>query len=123
LLVNQVSSALALISKAGQGFSELVTDHLKQVIVAPGIHLISVNPPIYWGSSAILESADEHHVACQLIWVATAIRLHRNARRARRRANSKGLAQACWEAQERFLQTLPDGNWWMDRLRPKDSAA
>jgi hypothetical protein len=118
-----VSAALGLISAAQQGFGELVVDHLKQVIVSPGINLISVDPPVYWGSSAILESSEEPVIACHLIWVATAIRLYRNARRAKRHVDYDGLVKACWEAEERFLQTLPDGDWWIERLRPRNSAA
>jgi hypothetical protein len=123
LVVAQVSAALGLISAAGQGFGELVVDHLQQVIIAPGIHLISVKPPVYWGSSAWLESEEAHYLASQLIWVATSIRLHRNARHAKRRADPEGVAQACWDAQERFLRSFPDGNWWIQRIRPKGSAA
>ena len=90
LITTRVSAALELISTAGQGFGELVVDHLKQVIVASGVHHISVEPPVYWGTSACLESRDPEYIACELIWVATAIRLYRDARQARRRANAVG---------------------------------
>jgi hypothetical protein len=122
-VTTQVSAALQLISAAGQGFGELVVDHLHQVLVAPGIHHISVKPPVYWGTSACLESDDAEYIACELIWVATAIRLYRDAKKTGRRANAAKVADACWQAQERFLGTLPDASWWIQRLRPRGSAA
>jgi hypothetical protein len=121
-VVAQVSAALQLISEAKQGFGELVADHLKQVIVAKGVRVLSVNPPAYWESFDWEDSVDPHRVACMLIWAATAIRLYRDARRFRHRIGDSHVEDVCWEAQERFLKQFPDGDWWIKRMRPKGSA-
>jgi hypothetical protein len=122
-VVAQVGAALQLISEAKQGFGELVADHLRQVIVATGVRVLSVNPPAYWESFDWEDTVDPHQVACLLVWAATAIRLYRDARRSRRRLADSQVENACWEAQQRFLKQLPDGDWWIDRMRPRGSAA
>ena len=121
-VVAQVTAALQLISQAKQGFGELVVDHLRQVIVARDVRVLSINPPAYWESFDWEDTIDPQRVACLLIWAATAIRLYRNARRSHVPIAHSQVDNACWEAQQRFLKQLPDGDWWIDRMRPKGSA-
>jgi len=48
---------------------------------------------------------------------------YRDARHSRRKILDSRVEEACWDAQQRFLRQFPDGEWWIDRMRPKGAAA
>ena len=120
--VAQLGAALERISAANQGFGELVADHLRRIVIAPSPGIVASRTPAYWETANAIAHADPLELASILVYVATWVRLRRDARAFRRRLRIPALRQASWAAQTRFLECFPDGSWWIDRLRPRWSA-
>ena len=118
-LIALVQESLERLSAARQGFGELVTSHLYTVIAVDDVtRMIWVNERVYASQFRGAEKKSGHYLACQLIWSATAIRLARDARVARRPFDRKRVGQACWEAQKRFLEQFDDSERWIRYLDP-----
>jgi hypothetical protein len=114
-----VQDALERLSAARQGFGELVTSHLRTVVaVDDAARMIWVNERVYASQFRGPEKNSGHYLACQLIWTATAIRLARDARAARRPLDRARVGLACWKAQKRFLEQFDDSERWIRYLDP-----
>ena len=118
-LITVVQDGLERLSAARQGFGELVTSHLHTVIaVDDTTRMIWVKERVYASQFSGPEKRSGHYLACQLIWTATAIRLSRDARGARQPFDRARTAEACWEAQKRFLLQFDDSERWIRHLDP-----
>lgn len=109
--------ALDRIRAARGGFDELVVDHLHFVAamdLAAGHTLPAVRGYAYPFTGADRENG--HALACRLIWVATAIRLARDAAAQGRSPDAAAVRQACHEARLRFVRQFPDSEQWESYL-------
>jgi hypothetical protein len=114
-----LSDALGRLSRAGQGFGELVTSHLRMVVATDHVAQAYVLPSSAWGSTFQDQARTNGHVlACHLVWAATAIRLARDAKAAGRKADRSAISDACWAAQQRFLNQFDDAEEWIEYMRP-----
>jgi hypothetical protein len=114
-----VSDALRRISAAGQGFGELVASHLRTVIITHDLPSEVVPGTRAWVTNfSRAEARNSHYLACRLIWVATATRLARDAKRSGKPLDSGQVRRACWDAQRRFLLQFEDAERWIEHMDP-----
>jgi hypothetical protein len=105
--------ALDRIAAAKGGYGELVTGHLR-FVAAMDISDDRVMPAVrgYVYAFKGEDRSNGHALACRLIWVATGIRLARDAAGQGRELNEAAVRRACYEAQVRFVKQFPDSEEW-----------
>lgn len=116
-LVRTLGEADAIIRLANAGFPELVADHLKLVAAMdiPRGH-IQANVRGYVHPFTGPTRNNPYVLACRLVWVATCLRLERDAAAYGRRFNEARIVEACEEAQRRFVRQFPNADEWIEYL-------
>jgi hypothetical protein len=119
-LQSVLRDALDRIVAAKGGYGELVTSHLR-FVAAMDISDDRVMPAVrgYVYPFKGEDRNNAHGLACRLIWVATGIRLARDAAAQDRELNEAAVRRACHEAQVRFVKQFPDSEEWeayLDRV-------
>ena len=114
-----LTEALERLSRAGQGFGELVTSHVRLVVAVDHVVQAYVLSSRAWGSTFQDPSRTNGHIlACKLVWAAAAIRLARDAKAFGRAMDRDAIRDACWQAQQRYLRQFPDAEEWIDYMNP-----
>ena len=119
-----VAHALQYVAQARGGFPELVTDHLRQVVVLDTRkQWASIAARGYYTGLPLSERQSAFFLACRLVWAATFIRLARNVPLWRRRRRIGAIRRQAHEAQLRFVDQFPNGHEWREYLGTPDQDA
>jgi hypothetical protein len=116
-MVATIEDALNSIKAAKGGFSEIVTDHLR-FVAAMDVKRGEIQATVqgYVHPFAGPGRTNGQVLACRLVWVATCIRLERNAAAHEKPFNKEAIVRACNEAQRRFVEQFPNANEWIEYL-------
>lgn len=112
-----IADAMDRLRRAGEGFPELVRDHLRFVAAldAPSAHAL-VHARGYVSPFDGPETLNSHFLACRLVWAATYIRLSRDALHLNKERDHDEIRRAAHEAQLRFTRQFPDAQSWVAYL-------
>jgi hypothetical protein len=112
------AEALEMISSARAGFGELVTGHLRLVVVSgTAWDLAAPTARAYITPFGRHSQSNSQYLACRLIWAATWIRLVRDMDAQGRRRDYDLVQRAALESQVRFVQQFSDPAEWEQYLR------
>jgi hypothetical protein len=110
--------ALEMISSARAGFGELVTGHLRLVVVSgTAWDIAAPTARAYITPLGRHSRSNSQYLACRLIWAATWIRLVRDMDAQGRRRDYELVRRAALESQVRFVHQFPDPTEWEQYLR------
>jgi hypothetical protein len=117
-LLRCFGEALEMISSVRAGFGELVTGHLRLVVVSgTAWDIAAPTARAYITPFGQHSRSNSQYLACRLIWAATWIRLVRDMDAQGRRRDYDFVQRAAVEAQLRFVQQFPDPAEWEEYLR------
>jgi hypothetical protein len=117
-LRRSLAEALEMISSARAGFGELVTGHLRLVVVSgTSWDVAASRARAYITPFGPHSRANSQYLACRLIWAATWIRLARDMNAQGRRRDYELIENAAMKAQVRFVQQFPEPAQWEQYLR------
>jgi hypothetical protein len=117
-LVGCFVEALEMISAARAGFGELVTGHLRLVVVSgTAWDIAAPMARAYITPFGRHSRSNSQYLACRLIWAATWIRLVRDMDAQGRRRDYEFVQRAALESQVRFVQQFSDPAEWEQYLR------